>query len=104
MSEVKLYIAQNPDQQGEYFVTVDGTGFYNVSADARVGVRIRGSDKWIDDRLFNMSGLVSGGSFNISQSVPKSALNEDWGEDEVYALVDVPGYGEIKTNTIRGTF
>ena len=92
MPEGKFSIAKNPDQAGEYFVTVDGTGFYNVSADARVGVRIRGADTFLDDRLpVDMpGGIVTGGSFTISQSVPKSALNEDWGEDQVYARVDLP--------------
>ncbi len=108
MPEVKLYISPNPDQPGEYLVVVDGTGFYE--ADNRpVAIRIRGSDEWYDDKLFNMPDpafpvRVLGGSFNIGTSVPAGKLNEDWGDDEVYALVSVQGYGDIKTNTIKGNF
>lgn len=106
MPEVNFAITPNPDQQGEYLVVVDGTGFYEAE-NKPVSIRIRGSDKWYDDSLFGMPDfevLVLDGSFNIGKSVHGSALNEDWGEDDVYALVKVGNHPEIKTNTIKGQF
>jgi hypothetical protein len=73
------------------------------------GVRVRGDDQWFDDRLFTLKlgfpGHVSQqGTFVMSDTVSGSQLNEDWGQDEVYALVNVQGYGEFKTNTVKGYF
>ena len=42
--------------------------------------------------------------FTMSDTVPGSKLNEDWGEDEIYALVNVQGFGEFRTNTVKGHF
>jgi hypothetical protein len=106
MPEVTFTISRNLEQQGEYHVVVDGTGFYEQE-NMPVSIRVRGSDKWYDDSLFGMPDFevrVLGGAFNIGKSVPGNALNEDWGEDDVYALVKVGNHPEIKTNTIKGDF
>src|SRR4051812_37869845 len=102
MASVKLYIS--PTEDGQYLVVVDGEGFYNAPPNARVSVRIRGDDEWFDDTLFGLGGGVSGGFFNVSAKVPGSALNEDWGQDEIYAAAKVDGYGEYRSNTIKGSF
>lgn len=108
-AEVKLYISPNPDLPGEYQVNVDGTGI--VGAENRpVSIRIKGSDEWYDDKLFSIPDpgfdvpRVTGGAFNIGRSVPSDTLNEDWGQDEIYALVSIDGWGKIKSNTITGKF
>ena len=44
------------------------------------------------------------GSFTMSDTVPGSKLNEDWGEDEIYALVNVQGFGEFRSNIVKGHF
>ena len=109
MPEVKLYISPNQDQPGEYLVVVDGTGFYEAE-NKQVSIRIKGADEWYDDKLFSIPDVgfpvprVSGGGFNIGRSVPSNTLNEDWGQDEIYALVSIDGWGSIKTNTITGKF
>lgn len=74
-----------------------------------MGVRIRGEDKWFDDSLFGLRpgfpGHVSQqGTFVMSDTVSGSSLNEDWGQDEVYALVNVQGAGEFKSNVVKGYF
>jgi len=40
----------------------------------------------------------------MSDYVAGGTLNEDWGKDEIYALVKAEGVGEFKTNTVRGYF
>lgn len=107
MKKVTLNIS--PAGNGNYLVVVNGEGFYGGPANAQVGVRVRGEDEWFDDRLFSLSPGFPGhvghdGSFVMSATVSGSALNEDWGQDEIYALVSVQGFGEFRTNTIKGNF
>ena len=99
-----LYITPREGQPGHYLVVVDGTGFH--SSDGKtVGARIRGDDKWFDDTLFGLGPTrILGGIFNMSATVPANTLNEDWGEDEIYASVKIAGSSEIRTNTIRRSF
>jgi hypothetical protein len=52
MRKVTLHI--NPTENGEYQVVVSGEGFYS-DVNAEVGVRIRGEDKWFDDKLFSFN-------------------------------------------------
>src|SRR5689334_2938813 len=108
MQTVKLFISPAENQPGNYLVVVDGEGFFE-SVGRRVGARIRGEDEWFDDSLFGIGGtgierVLSGGNFTISQTVPGSQLNEDWGQDEIYALVDVEGLGTFRSNTVTGDF
>jgi hypothetical protein len=107
MPSVKLQIS--PAESSQYLVVVSGEGFYGAPTNAKVGVRIKGDDEWFDDTLFSMrlgfpGQVLRDGGFVMSETVPGSRLNEDWGEDEVYALVKVDGFGEMRTNTVRGRF
>ena len=102
-STATLYIS--PAGNGYYNVVVDG---HSSAANATVGVRVKGDDEWFDDSLFSFGGGYSHtdpwGNFNVATTVPGSKLNEDWGQDEVYAIVDVSGGGSIHTNTIKRYF
>lgn len=80
-----------------------------------MAVGVRGSDKWFDDRLFTfpswphnrLDGYTDQGlaSYTLtSPSVPGSRLNEDWGDDEIFAAVKVTGFSEVKTNKITGNW
>lgn len=106
---VTLYITPAENEPGNYLVVVNGDGFYN-SVNKKVGARIRGEDKWFDDTLFSIGGTgierVGGdGRFSLSNTVSAGQLNEDWGEDEVYALVSVEGLsGSFRSNTIKRDF
>src|SRR6476659_7399039 len=108
MAKVKLFIIRVVDQPGHYLVVVNGEGF-NGSVGKSVAARIRGDDPWFDDYLFTI-GLggfyhVSwDGTFSLSQTVPGGELNEDWGQDEIYALADVQGLGTFKSNVVTGNF
>jgi hypothetical protein len=102
---VKLFIT--PVGNGNYLVVVNGSGFVNAE-NKKVGVRIRGEDEWFDDTLFSINpgfpGHILGGGFSMSATVPSSALDEDWGEDEVYAVASVEGHGDFRSNTIHRHF
>jgi len=99
-----LFITPKEGQPGHYLVVVDGEGFHDKNG-KEVGARIRGDDKWFDDTLFSLGpSRVLGGIFNLSTTVAANSLNEDWGEDEIYASVKIAGSSEIRTNTIRRSF
>ncbi|HWO94080.1 MAG TPA: hypothetical protein VNL92_04890, partial [Dehalococcoidia bacterium] len=107
--KVTLFISRAENQPGHYLVVVNGEGFFE-SVNRSVGARIRGDDPWFDDRLFSIGGtgierVGPDGSFSLSRIVSGSQLNEDWGRDEIYALVDVEGLsGTFKSNTVVGHF
>ena len=48
--------------------------------------------------------VVSDGQFGFLGHVPSSALDEDWGEDEVYAIMTVGEFGDFHTNKVKGHF
>lgn len=99
----KLYISYAGN--GYYFVVVDG---HATTPNAAVGVRVYGEDTWFDDFLFSILGYARTdpfGNFNVSRTVHRSVLNEDWeGQDEIYAKVEVSGAGSVRTNTITQSF
>lgn len=108
MPTATLYITPYENHPGEYLVVIDGAGFYNA-ANKIVGARVRGEDQWFDDRLFSLGGgnfdrVTQEGIFNISTIATANQLNEDWGTDEIYAIVDIQDVGTYRTNTIRASF
>lgn len=111
MKKVTLHISQVENKTGEYLVVVNGEDFFE-SANKKVGARIRGDDVWFDDHLFGIGGIGGvpervgrNGRFTLTEIVPGSLLNEDWGRDEIYALVDVDGLsGTFKSNKIKDYF
>ena len=57
-----------------------------------VVVRLWGEDQFSDDLLMGPYSAVRGANydglwFSIAHKVPNSLLNEDWGQDEIYAGV-----------------
>lgn len=108
MPTATLYISPYENHPGEYLVVIDGVGFYD-EAHRKVGARVRGDDEWFDDHLFGMGGgnfdrVSQEGYFNISTIATAGQLNEDWGRDEIYAVVQMEGGGTYRTNTIRAYF
>lgn len=107
MASVQLQISRT--ETGEYLVVVSGEGFYRADPHAKVGVRIKGDDKWFDDTLFTINlgfpgQILPDGTFIMSTTVSGNSLNEDWGQDEIYALATVDGFGEFKSNVVTGYF
>jgi len=107
MPSVKLTITRV--ENNECLVVVSGEGFLNAQANARVGVRIKGDDQWFDETLFPFNvgfpgQVLRDGTFTVSATVPKAKLNEDWGQDEIYALAKVDGFSELKSNVVKGYY
>lgn len=109
MASATLFISRAEGQPGRYLAVINGEGFHN-SVGAEVAARVRGDDPVFDDSLFSIgvgipNHVLPDGSFSLSTVVPGSKLNEDWGQDEIYALVDVKGFGSsVRTNTVKGHF
>jgi hypothetical protein len=106
---VKLVITRI--EGGYYHVNVKGQGLYQPGTvregTARVFVQMWGDDPLFDDRIYmpyEMSATIIDGTFGITQTVRGATLNEDWGQDEVYAIVNVPNIGKIRTNTVTGNY
>ena len=113
MPTARLSINPDTENRGNFYVIVRGEGFHPADNNATVFIRVRGSDKWVDDKLFNFPDsptplryLLDPGltTFTISKNVPGSKLNEDWGDDEVYAIVQVTGFSDVKTNIVKGNW
>jgi hypothetical protein len=107
-------LAMLPSISAQLYITSVGNGYYLVVVDgqssaahAPVGARVYGDDPWFDDYQFDIHGIQtdSAGRFNLSLTVYRSALDEDWeGRDEIYAIAEVSGAGRTRTNTISRSF
>ncbi len=109
--QATLEINRDIEVNGNYHVVVKGKGYLQASRNANVVVRVRGCDQWFDDKLFTFPepgesrvGVDADGTFTIAKSVPGSKLNEDWGDDEIFAIVSVTGFGDVRTNEVKGNF
>jgi hypothetical protein len=107
MEKVTLKITPAQDRPGYYVVAVLGDGFIHSNGKA-CSAKIRGDDPVFDDDLFTIGGSnfthVAGSEFSLSLVVHHSQLDEDWGEDEIYAQVWVEGRGTFRTNTVKAHF
>lgn len=107
MASIKLQISRT--ETGQYLVVVSGEGFHRAAPNAKVGVRIKGDDQWFDETLFPLrlgfpGQILQDGTFIMSETVSGGKLNEDWGQDEIYAVANVDGFGEFKSNVVKGHF
>jgi hypothetical protein len=93
----------------DYTMRVQGTtaNYYGM----RVDVRLWGDDEWYDDFLGGpfVQSYTFGGFYSVDFCMNKSTLNEDWGQDEIYAGVRVfDGSGRqretVESNRIRDYF
>ena len=106
MAVVKLSITPIQGFPGNYKVNVSGSGFI---PNRRVLWQLKGEDTFIDDNIIapHGGGLVSpGGTFGFEDNAIGGNLNEDWGNDEIYADVyyDELGGFHYKSNTVTGNF
>jgi hypothetical protein len=94
-----------------YMLRVEGVTRYNPS-EMRVEVRLWGDDQWSDDFLSGPYVYTSEetGGYSLLICVNGSTLNEDWGQDEIYASIRVydPWTGRQfdsgESNRIHGYF
>jgi hypothetical protein len=79
-----------------------------------VVVRLWGDDQFSDDLLMGPYSAVRGANhdglwFSIANKVPNTLLNEDWGQDEIYAGVrlvqpNTQTLRSAETNRVVGSF
>jgi hypothetical protein len=79
-----------------------------------VVVRLWGDDEFSDDLLMGPYAAVRGANYDglwysIAHKVPNSLLNEDWGQDEIYAGVHLTyptgqTLRSAETNRVYGSF
>jgi hypothetical protein len=101
----------NSGRNYAYMLRVEGVTRYNPS-EMRVEVRLWGDDQWSDDFLSGPYVYTSEetGGYSLLICVNGSTLNEDWGQDEIYASIRVydPWTGRQfdsgESNRIHGYF
>ena len=106
MPVVKLSITPVQGFPGNYKVNVSGSDF---EPNQEVFWRLKGEDTFIDDNIIapRNGGMVNpDGTFAFEEDAIGGNLNEDWGDDEIYADVyyaDIGG-SHHKSNTVTGDF
>jgi len=103
-----LYIYDFDD--GNYWITVEGQANLASVPSGNMYITLYGDD-WFDTTLWSTHWLSTNadGSFYIEFPLCCSVLNEDWGEDEIYAKVRAwyaPDGGNVTltTNNVEGDF
>lgn len=109
MPQVKFSITQIPGFPGNYRVEISGSDF-QFAANKEARWKLRGEDPVFDDRIiapFGGGPVSQDGTFFFAANAISGNLNEDWGKDEVYAVVSIGGLGttkEYKSNTVSGYY
>jgi hypothetical protein len=106
MATVKLSITPIEGYPGNYKINVSGSGF---EPNQEVLWRLKGEDTFIDDNIIAPRGggrVGPDGTFAFEDDAIGGNLNEDWGEDEIYADVYYADLGgsHHKSNTVHGKF
>ena len=106
MAVVKLSITPIEGFPGNYRVEVSGSGF---EPNQQVIWRLKGEDTFIDDNIIapRGGGLIGpDGTFFFTDNAIGGNLDEDWGEDEIYADVYYTNLGgsHHKSNTVSRSF
>jgi hypothetical protein len=92
----------------QYEVTVEGTVGIDPPAGSYVAIRLWGDDPHIDDFIKGPLGAaLVGRDFKRTFYVYGCELNEDWGEDEIYAGVRAYNangrqFEQAETNRVHG--
>ena len=109
MPQVSLSITRIPGFPGNYQVEISGSGF-EFAATKEARWKLKGDDPVFDDRIIAPSGggpVSREGTFSFTANAISGNLNEDWGKDEIYAVVSIGGVGtttEYKSNTVSGYY
>jgi hypothetical protein len=109
MPKVNLSITPIQGYPGNYRVVISGSGF-EFAANQEARWKLKGDDPVIDDRIIYPYGggpVSQDGTFYFAADAISGNLNEDWGEDEIYAVVSIGGLGsttEYNSNTVSGSY
>ena len=109
MPEVKLSITPIEGSPDNYKVQISGSGF-EFAANKEVRWKLMGDDPISDDEIADPrgSGVVNtDGTFFFTGNATGENLNEDWGKDEIYAVVSIAGMGttfNYESNRVSGHY
>jgi hypothetical protein len=109
MPEVKLSITPMEGSPRNYKVEIFGSGF-EFAANKEARWKLRGHDPVSDDDINDPhgSGVVGpDGTFRFTGNATGDNLNEDWGKDEIYAVVSILGMGttfDYESNIVSGHY
>ena len=92
-----------------YAVIVSGRAWPSAVFTGNMRITFWGQDSWSDDKIWERTASTYGdGSFWNQSIIAGLSLDEDWGQDEIYATVRItdPVYGSttFKTNVVVGDF
>jgi len=109
MPEVKLSITPIEGSPDNYKVEISGSGFV-FAANKEARWKLKGDDPLSDDDIIDPrgSGVVGpNGTFYFTGNAIGENLNEDWGKDEIYAVVSIVGLGttfNYESNRVSGHY
>ena len=109
MPEVKLSITPIEGSPDNYKVQISGSGF-EFAAKKEVKWKLMGDDPMSDDEIADPrgNGIVDiNGTFILTGNATGKNLNEDWGKDEIYAVVSIIGMGttfDYESNRVSGHY
>ncbi|MFZ0315938.1 MAG: hypothetical protein WAL23_03255 [Nitrososphaeraceae archaeon] len=109
MPEVKLSITPIEGSPDNYKVEISGSGF-EFAANKEARWKLRGDDPLSDDDIIDPrgSGVVGpNGTFYFTGNAIGENLNEDWGKEEIYAVVSIVGLGttfNYESNRVSGHY
>ncbi len=109
MAEVILSITAIEGSPDNYKVEISGSGF-EFAANKEANWKLMGDDPISDDEISDPRGkgvVGPDGRFNFTAEAIGDNLNEDWGKDEIYAVVSLVGMGttfDYESNRVSGHF
>jgi len=106
MPSVKFSITPIQGFPGNYTVNVAG---FDFEPNQNVNWQLKGEDTFFDDDIVAPRGggrVGPDGTFGFQDNAIGGNLNEDWGDDEIYAEVYYADLGgsHYKSNTVTGNF
>ena len=109
MAEVKLSITPVEGSPSNHKVEIFGSGF-EFAANKEARWKLKGDDLLSDDDILDPRGVgIVGpdGTFYFTGNAKGENLNEDWGKDEIYAVISIEGLGasfDYESNRVSGHF
>ena len=109
MPIVKLLITPIEGSPDNYKVEISGSGFeFAVNKEAKW--KLMGDDPVSHDEIADPRGngvVDPDGTFCFTGNATGDSLDEDWGKDEIYAVVSIVGMGttfDYESNRVSGHF
>ena len=92
-----------------YALMVSGRSWPSAVFPGNMRITFWGDDSWSDDKIWEKTASTyADGSFWNESILDPFSLDEDWGQDEIYATVRItdPVYGAttFKTNVVLGHY